>query len=147
MGGGRPQDNGPAVTAARAALASFETQMGNLDALLGPELGSWASYEANAVQLLVRRGTPDDGYRIARQPIARQPIAWPLSTPLADFGSVLGDLRCGVVSGSDLDLLMPLLKTANTLTPWTDGGASFGIWFRQELPGDPRFAFCPLVSR
>jgi hypothetical protein len=31
---------------------------------------------------------------------------------------------------------MPLLATANWLTPWTDDGASFGIAVRPLLPGE-----------
>jgi hypothetical protein len=130
-----PQGGDPAVTAARAKLATFQAQLGNLEALLGAALGSWSPYEADAVQLLVSPGAPDDG-----QGLVQQPIAWPLSTPLAGFGTVLPELmqaeRCGVVSGNDLDRLLPLLKGANTLTPWTDGGASFGIAPRPVLPGE-----------
>jgi hypothetical protein len=141
-GGDTPQGTDPAVAEARAKLASFQAQLGNLEALLGSELGAWSPYQADAVQLLVNSGAPDDG-----QGLSQQPVAWPLSTPLAGFGTSLPALiqgqRCGVVSGSDLDLLMPLLERANTLTPWTDDGASFGIAVRPLLPGEEG---CPAAA-
>ena len=71
----------PAVTAARAKLATFQGQLGDLEALLGAELGSWSQYQADAVQLIVSPGAPDDG-----QGLVQQPLAWPLSTPLAASG-------------------------------------------------------------
>ena len=130
-----PEGTDPAATAARAKLALFMGQLGSLEALLDKEIGTWSQYEPDAVQLIVSAGAPDDG-----QGLVQQPVAWPLSTPLADFGESLPALiegqRCGAVSGSDLDLLMPLLEKANSLTPWTDGGASFGIAVRPLLPGE-----------
>jgi hypothetical protein len=137
-----PQGTDPAVVEARARLANFRAQLGSLETLLGAELGPWSSYEADAVQLLVRGGAPDDG-----QGLVQEPIAWPLSTPLAGFGTTLPALiqgeRCGVVSGSDVDQLKPLLEKANTLTPWTDGGASFGVVIRPLLPDE---AGCPTAA-
>ncbi len=133
--GDTPQGADPAVTEARARLARLQTQLGHLEGLLGAELGSWSSYQADAIQLLVSAGAPNDG-----QGLIQQPLAWPLSTPLATFGEALPTLfqgqRCGVVSGSDVDPVMPLLEQANTLTPWTDDGASYGLIVRPLLPGE-----------
>jgi hypothetical protein len=130
-----PQGADPAVTEARAKLAAFQARLGNLEALLGAELGTWSPYRAEAIQLLVSPGAPDDG-----QGLTQQPIAWPLSEPLASFGATLPALfegqRCGVVSGGDVDQLMPLLEKANTLTPWTDDGAAYGLIVRPLLPGE-----------
>ncbi|MDO8484059.1 MAG: hypothetical protein Q7S35_03860 [Candidatus Limnocylindrales bacterium] len=134
-GGDTPQGTDPAVAEARAKLANFQAQLGSLEALLGSELGSWSPFQADAVQLLVSSSAPDDG-----QGLSQQPVAWPLTTPLGGFGTSLPALtqgeRCGVVSGSDLDLLRPLLAKTNTLTPWTDDGASFGIAVRPLLPAE-----------
>jgi hypothetical protein len=66
-------------------------------------------------------------------------IDWPFSTPLGDFGEPdpnLTDIRCGVVSGSDLDAVLPLARSANELTPWTSGGTSYGLLFRPLLPDE-----------
>lgn len=134
-GGGATAGIDAATAAARAKLATFQAQLGDLPALLESDIGPWGPYQASAVQLLVNPGAPADG-----QGLTQPPIAWPLSTPLATFGKGLPELsqrqRCGVVSGSDLELLMPLLEKANTLTPWTDAGAPFGIAVRPLLPAD-----------
>lgn len=144
-GGGSPEGTDPDVAAARAKLALFQGQLTGLEALLDAEIGPWSEYEADALQLLVSSGAPDDG-----QGLAQQPIDWPLSTSLAGFGSSLPALmqgqRCGVVSGSDIDDLMPLLKAANALTPWTDEGASFGIAVRPLLPAEEGCSAIPLTS-
>lgn len=134
-----PDGADPAVTQARAKLANFRAQIGSLEGFLGPELGAWSPYAAESVQLLVSHGAPDDG-----QGLAQKPVAWPLSTPLAAFGTALPTLmegqRCGVVTGGELTALRPLLEAANSLTPWTDAGASFGIAVRPLLPDE---AGCP----
>ena len=141
-GGGSPEGTDPAEAQARAKLALFQGQLGGLEALLDTEIGPWSPYQAETLQLLVSAGAPDDG-----QGLVQQPIAWPLASPLADFGSTLPALmpgqRCGVASGSDVDALLPLLETANTLTPWTDAGASFGIVVRPLLPAE---AGCPSAA-
>ena len=127
---------------ARTKLVRLQAQLGSLEGLLGAELGSWSSYRADAIQLLVSAGAPDDG-----QGLTQQPLAWPLSTPLATFGEALPTLfqgqRCGVVTDSDVDMVMPLFAKANTLTPWTDDGASFGIILRPLLPGEQG---CPTAT-
>lgn len=134
-GSDTPQGSDAQVAEARTKLARLQAQLGSLEGLLGAELGSLSPYEADAIQLLVSAGAPDDG-----QGLTQQPVAWPLSSPLATFGEVLPALfqgqRCGVVSGADVDLLMPLLEKANTLTPWTSDGASFGLMVRPLLPGE-----------
>lgn len=123
----------PNVVAARARLAAFAMQLSDLEGLLAGEIGPWSAYEADAVQLLVTAGAPQDP-----QGLAQEPIAWPLDTPLAGFGETRQQLiqgeRCGVVSGADLAALRPLFAEANTLTPWIDEGAAFGIVIRPLLP-------------
>jgi len=137
-GGGRePQNPGadPAVTEARARLLTFQNQLGNLEALLGPDVGDATPYVATSLQLLVSDGAPVD-----EQALGQNPIEWPLSESLATFGKsmpalIMGE-RCGVVTGDDADVLLPLFGQANTLTPWTDDGAAFGIAVRPLLPGE-----------
>ena len=140
-GGGSSEGIDPAVVKARGKLALLQGQLGSLEALLDATL-EWTSYRADAIQLLVTPGAPDDG-----QGLAQAAITWPVSTPLAAFGSSLPMLmpgqRCGVVPGSDLGSLRPLLETANTLTPWTSGGESFGIAVRPLLPDE---AGCPIAA-
>jgi hypothetical protein len=136
-GGREPQNPGadPAVMAARARLLVFQNQLGNLEALLGPEVGDATPYVAESLQLLVTHGAPVD-----EQALGQEPIAWPLEAPLATFGepmpALIGGERCGVVSGDDVARLLPLFERANTLTPWTDDDAAFGILVRPLLPGE-----------
>jgi hypothetical protein len=140
-GGREPQDAGadPAVAEARAKLLVFQNQLTNLEALLGPEVGEATPYVPTSLQLLVTNGAPVD-----EQALGQEPIEWPLATPLATFGETMPSLimgeRCGVVSASDTDALLPLFQQANTLTPWTDDGGVFGIAVRPMLPGE---AGCP----
>ena len=137
-GGRDPQNPGadPAVMEARAKLLTFQNQLANLEALLGPDVGDATPYVPTALQLLVTDGAPVD-----EQALGQEPIAWPLDAPLADFGEAMPSLimgeRCGVASGSDAEKLIPLAQAANTLTPWTDGDGVFGIAFRPLLPGEP----------
>lgn len=131
---GSPQGPDAAVSEARAKLARFQAQLGNLEGLLDGDLGGSSAYEAERIQLLVSPGAPDN------QGLAQPPIDWPLSTPLSTFGKALPDLfqgqRCGVVEGADLVLLMPLLEKASALTPWTDSDAAYGMIVRPLLPGE-----------
>ena len=136
-GGREPQNPGadPAVTEARARLLTFQNQLGNLEALLGPDVSDATPYVAESLQLLVSDGAPID-----EQALGQNPVEWPLSEPLATFGATMPALimgeRCGVVTGEDADVLLPLFQGANTLTPWTDDGAAFGIAVRPLLPGE-----------
>jgi hypothetical protein len=40
------------------------------------------------------------------------------------------------VTGSDLATLLPLVQTANQLTPWTSGGKEYTLLFRPMLPDE-----------
>lgn len=140
-GGREPQNPGadPAVVEARAKLLIFQDQLFNLEAFLGAEVGDATAYTPDSLQLLVTNGAPVD-----EQSLGQEPIEWPLAVPVGDFGETMPSLimgeRCGVVSSEDVDALLPLFQHANTLTPWTDDGAVFGIAVRPLLPGE---AGCP----
>ncbi len=80
--------------------------------------------------------------------------AWPLSTPLSQFGDEIrsadngsggggglnpgagGALRCGIVTGSDLATLMPALNGASSDTLWTSDGATWSLTVRPQLPDE-----------
>jgi hypothetical protein len=92
---------------------------------LGPE----GMYDASAARLFV------GAYRPAED-LAQEPVPWPLADGLAGFGEPAppGEYRCGVVQGADWDAVHEAAASANTLTPWADGGDRYSILFRPLLP-------------
>ena len=127
----RPQGMSQETWAARQALSSFEDRLGRLPEWL-PEgsIGADAPYGAPAAALLVRNYQGDPG-------LTEEPIAWPLDTGLAGFGSAEPsgrDGRCGTVTGTDWEALRPVAQRANTLSPWTSDGRRYAITFRPLLP-------------
>jgi hypothetical protein len=94
---------------------------------LGPE----GEFEASAARLFV------GNYRAVDE-LKQDPMPWPLSAGLADFGDPIppGGMRCGVVEGEDWDTLRASATAANQLTPWTDAGDRYSILFRPMLPDE-----------
>ena len=114
----------------RATLRAFiDTLTGLPDADFADD---WAPFEAVSVKLIATRvdQLPDEN---------GEPVAWPLGD-LDTAGVTVGDgslgLRCIVVTGEDLDVLAPVLAVANTMTPFTSGGATFLLVVRPLLPGE-----------
>ena len=67
-----------------------------------------------------------------------QPVEWPLED-LATAGESAGDglgIRCQVVTGDDLETVLPLLEGANSATPFRSGGADYSLIVRPLLPGE-----------
>ena len=119
--------------AARQALVDFQNRLFDLtswlpDGSVGPE----GPYTPSALRVYVQDPPADD------PALHQEPVAWPLSTPLASFGAVdpATGFQCGTVEGEDLDLLLPLAQAANELTPWTSEGRAFGLTFRPLLPDE-----------
>jgi hypothetical protein len=130
-GDDRPEGMSQTTWAARQALSSFAERLGRLPAWL-PEgsTGPETPYDAPGAALLVGAYRGDPG-------LSQNPVAWPLGTGLAGFGSADPsglDARCGTVTGSDWATLVPAARDANTLTPWTSDGRRYGIAFRPLLP-------------
>jgi hypothetical protein len=124
--------------AARKALSAFLGKLGDLRATLGSDqVRDAGEYTPTALRLLVTDGRP------ATDPGLQEPeVAWPLDSPLASFGKPLEPgatrsvSRCGVVRGDDLDRLLPAVREATEISPWTSAGATFGITFRPLLPDE-----------
>ncbi|MEA2549332.1 MAG: hypothetical protein QOE42_1930, partial [Chloroflexota bacterium] len=90
------------------------------------------------------------GYRIYVSPgapssspaTAQKPIAWPLATPLASFGTPavpdrgIAGLRQGVALGADAATLGPILDKATVETAFTSGGTSWTLAVRPLLPDE-----------
>ncbi|HET9724346.1 MAG TPA: hypothetical protein VFR44_10980 [Actinomycetota bacterium] len=118
---------------ARRTLMEFRDRLGDLSWLPDGSVGEEEPYVAEEVRIYVLPylGQPD---------LPQEPVAWPLGKPLHRFGeplqSGLEDTRCGVVSGSDLETLLPLMQGANDLTPWTSEGREYRLIARPLLPDE-----------
>jgi hypothetical protein len=114
-----------------------------LDRLLDPA-ETWgapavqaSAYSPSGYLIFVAPGGP------ASDPQASEsPVAWPLATPLADFGAPatagrgIAGLRQGTVLGADAAVLGPILQRATTLTAFTSGGSAFTLSARPLLPDE-----------
>lgn len=118
---------------ARAALAEFQAQLGDLK--------SWLP------QGSVGEGTPFDptGMRVYVLPYQGDPelpqkaMDWPLDTPLSAFGEPLADgpeTRCGVITGDEFEQVYAAAQSANQLTPWLSGGTKYRLILRPLLPDE-----------
>ena len=128
---------------ARVALAAFrgrESQASELaevsakDAAGRGSIGRDQAFDPTGLRVFVSRGGPP-----AQPGLERRAVAWPLATPLADFGHPLSDwpdLRCGTAAGSDLARLLADAQRADQLTPWRSGGATYTLTFRPLLPDE-----------
>lgn len=118
---------------ARRALADFRDRLGDLGWLPEGSVGEEEPYVADEVRIYVMpyQGQPD---------LPQEPVAWPLETPLDRLGKPVEggfqDMRCGVVSGDDLETLLPLMQAANDLTPWTSEGREYRLILRPLLPDE-----------
>ena len=118
---------------ARAELWDFSMRLGDLRSWL-PEgsVSAEEPYVPAEMRVYVQpyRGDPELPQRL---------IEWPLEVPLAEFGRPdpnLPGVRCGVVSGPDLEALLPLANRANQLTPWVSDRDRHGLIFRPLLPDE-----------
>jgi hypothetical protein len=131
-------EGGATNVAARSRLRAFTRVLGDLRQSLGADaLGSDAPYVYGSLRVLAAPGAPQPG----DPALARPPLAWPLSTPLATFGApgtgVATGFRCGVVTGADLESLRPLLARATSITGWRSGGSDYTLMLLPMLPDDP----------
>jgi hypothetical protein len=117
--------------------------LGLLDRLLDPG-ETWGApaaadsrYMPVGYRVYVAPGAPQ-----ADSQVSQSPIAWPLATPLAEFGTPsvpdrgIAGLRQGVVLGADATTLGPILERATTLTAFTSGGSSYTLYVRPLLPDE-----------
>lgn len=118
---------------ARRTLAEFRDRLGDLGWLPDGSVGAEEPYVADEIRVYVLpyQGQPD---------LPQEPVAWPLERSLDRFGKPVeggfDDTRCGVVSGADLETLLPLLQGANDLTPWTSEGTEHRLVLRPLLPDE-----------
>jgi hypothetical protein len=131
-------EGGAGNVAARTRLRAFTQVLGDLRRSLGADaLGPDGPYAFGSIRILSSDGAP----QVGDPALARPPIGWPLSTPLATFGApgtgVSVGFRCGVVTGADLETLRPLLAQATSITAWRSTGRDYTLMLLPMLPDDP----------
>jgi hypothetical protein len=117
-----------------AAFAAFWQRLTDLAGWLPDELGPSEPYEPSRIAVLT---VPPSGPATG---ITANEVTWPLATPFADFGEPMGSetMRCGVVWGTDLAVLLPLVKTSSQLTRFVDSrGARISLQVRALVPDEP----------
>lgn len=120
-----------------AAFSWYWQRLSGLEGWLAAELGPISTYEPQRVALMTR--LPDDEVDPS-DVLTPQPVEWPLDTPLTEFGEpvpVAPDARCGTVSGTDLETLLPILRDGNQLTRFVDGSEERVLSVRVLVPGEP----------
>ena len=138
-GGGPQGPKGPVASGDEGRAAALAL----LDRLLDPA-ETWGAASA------AESTYAPEGYRVFVAPgapppdasVTEPPVAWPLSTPLSEFGTAatpdrgIPGLRQGAVLGPDAAVLGPLLKSATSLTAFTSGGKPYTLSVRTLLPDE-----------
>lgn len=134
------QEGGAANVAARTRLRAFAQVLGDLRRTFADDIvGEDNPYAYGSIRIQAAPGAPKPG----DPTVTRQPLDWPLSTPLATFGKpgtgggVMESFRCGVVTGADLDTLRPLLAQATQITGWKSAGTIYTLLLEPMLPDEP----------
>jgi hypothetical protein len=136
-GDGQPGDSagGGAADRIRAAGAALLARLMGTDTF-GGTTGPEGTYVAEGFRLFVTPGAPAP----SDPKLARPPVAWPLATLLASFGTadpLGGDgARVGDVIGPDSATLGPILAAATQITPFSSGGKQWTIAVRPLFPDE-----------
>lgn len=138
----------PIEQAARTGAQDYVTKLRGNTAFFGSaDVGSEQQYLPDVVQIVAVHGDPSAGVQPSE--MVHAPLAWPLATPLGEFGvgvqaGSAAAARCGVVSGTDLQVLWPLFEQASQITGFSSGGTTWRLTLRLLLPGEP--GSCSLVQ-
>ena len=121
---------------ARQRLRRFADRLGSLrDWLPAGSVSEEREYTMQGLRIFVREYGPNEA-----EPSLTQPDKdWPLSQPLGTFGQPVegqAGLRCGVVTGPDLQTLLPEVRRSNELTPWRSEGTRYRLFLRPLLPDE-----------
>lgn len=131
----------PTTQELRDRLAAFEDALQDVPALVGAAnvTAAQAPFVPSGLEVFV--ATYSDASPSAPT------LGWPLSTPLDSFGQPIAgggpgggirgpELKCGIVTGADLAVLLPVLATASFDTVWNSLGNLFTLTIRPELPDE-----------
>ncbi len=143
LGASGPQVTDPAEATARTKALDFISHLTGYPSLIGPyQVGQAVPYVPSAVQIVARIGDPSA--TVQPSMLQRQPIVWPLATPLNVFGvpmpptgGPIDMARCGTEAGDDLTVLWPLLEQATQITGFSSGGTTWKVAPTPLLPGQP----------
>ncbi len=139
-GGGTTPVMSSGERAARAGLEEFASELSDpRGSLPQGSVGADGPYTPEGLRIFVQRSKAATTQSALDPTLHEKTVIWPLSTPLAGFGKPASGLpatRCGTVSGSDLNRLLPLAHSANQLTPWRSNGATYSLTFRVLLPDE-----------
>jgi hypothetical protein len=135
LSGSLPTDASTTATApgTASAFSAFWNRIGNLAGWLGADLGQSSAYSPTSIAVMLTPPVEATGAITAKE------APWPLSSTFATFGSAMAgaQYRCGVVSGADLALLLPVVQASNALTRFVDStGAKNSLQVRVLLPGE-----------
>jgi hypothetical protein len=140
------QGGDPQTQEARDKLAAFDSAVADIPALVGAAnvVAPSTIYEPTGLLVFAQQADSTGGTT----------VAWPLSTPLAEFGDEIrsgdaggngggglnpgagGALRCGIVTGSDLATFSSAINAATPDTLWTSDGATWSLTVRPQLPDE-----------
>jgi hypothetical protein len=116
-----------------AAFAAFWQKLTGLNEWLPDDLGPSAPYEpARLAVLAMPPSEPATG-------VTANQVPWPLATPFSKLGTAMGNetFRCAVVSGADLEILLPVVKQSSQITRFEDSeGTADSLVVRALVPGE-----------
>jgi len=142
LGGGAPGPGGPGIPGAGSPDPAQAAAISLLARLEDPA-ETWGAAAVHDSMLVPQ------GYLVFVAPVPdgalslpHTPIAWPLATPLATFGSPavpdrgIAGLRQGAVLGADVAILGPVLARATADTAFSSGDGIYTLYVRPLLPDE-----------
>jgi hypothetical protein len=121
----------PEETDARRKLADLQSKLSDLQSWLpAGSLGPEEPFVTDELRVYVFRYQPPED-------LMQKTIAWPLDS-FQGFSLLPGnaEIRCGAVSGPDLNAVLTAARQANELTPWGADGERWTVVFRPLLPDE-----------
>lgn len=126
----------------RDRLVTFRDRITGLRTWLGEDaISEEQTYEPEAMAVYVIPPMDTD------PEVPPNELEWPLGTPLSAVGEEIerpgASIRCGVVSGDDLDTLLERAREATQITRWISEGEARSLVLRPLLPDE---SSCPAAD-
>jgi hypothetical protein len=119
----------------RRLMAAFQQDLMDVRGRLGADVvGPDQPYVPSAIRIVSSASDPKN----AEDPQFVKIADWPLARGLATFGEprLGGSVRCGDVSGADLNTVGPALTASHQLTFWRSQGHFYQLQLRPLLPDE-----------